>query len=115
MRIGRLNKRIELQRISSDAAADRYGQKTEPWEAYATVWASVSPISGRELTQARQRQSSATHTIKIRNRSDTTAKNRAVMDSRVMNFESVIRPEERGDELVITAIEQTTGATGGYE
>lgn len=64
MNIGKLDKRITLQTRS--ATLDDYGQELNSWSDFATVWANVKPISGREKLRAMAVQSILTHTVTIR-------------------------------------------------
>ena len=47
MRIGTLRHRVELQEPVENQ--DGYGEAERTYTTYATVWASVEPLSGREL------------------------------------------------------------------
>lgn len=64
MEIGRLNKRITVQRRS--ATKDDYGQEQNSWSAVATVWANIKPIGGREKLRAMAIESELSHTIAVR-------------------------------------------------
>jgi len=64
MDIGRLDKRITLQRRS--AVKDDYGQELDTWSDVATVWGNVKPIGGREKLRAMAIGSHLTHTVATR-------------------------------------------------
>ena len=64
MDIGKLDKRITLQIRS--ATLDDYGQELNSWSDFATVWANVKPVSGREKLRAMAIESVLTHTVAIR-------------------------------------------------
>ena len=67
MRAGDLRHRIVIQHHveQQDSAT---GEVTTEWEAYATVWAAVSPLSARDLIAAQASQSEASGRITIRYR-----------------------------------------------
>lgn len=72
IRAGRLKRRVTFQR-NEPATRDDYGQPVENWQDIATVWASIRPLSGRELWYARQTLATATHQIVCRWSAGTTA------------------------------------------
>lgn len=106
MRAGRLRHRITVQSVGS--TYDDYGDLSDSWSTLASVWASISPISGREETIASELSGVVTHSILVRYRSGITAQNRIQFDSRVFQIESVRNWEERNIFLEILAKEVTT-------
>lgn len=68
------------------------------WTTQATVWASITPLSGREFVEAKQRQIDATVRITIRYRADMlpTPNWRVKFGSRIYDIDSVINRDERG-------------------
>jgi SPP1 family predicted phage head-tail adaptor len=62
--IGKLRQRIDIQ--TQTEAKDAYGQDVPTWTTAATRWASIEPLSGRELWQAQQIHPDVTHRITIR-------------------------------------------------
>lgn len=72
MDIGKLDKRITLQTRS--ATLDAYGQELNSWTDYATIWANVRPIGGKEAQRQYDLEkvrpfgveSILTHTVAIR-------------------------------------------------
>lgn len=84
MRAGPLDKRVTLQ--SPGGAGDAYGERSTTWTVVATVWASITPLSARELMAGGQLQGEITHRIQLRYSSTTasiTADWRVVYGSRV--------------------------------
>lgn len=51
--IGKMDRRITIQSLTQGQGT-RYGEPTETWSDWATVWANVYSGSGRELEAARQ-------------------------------------------------------------
>lgn len=68
MDIGRLDKRITIQRRS--ATKDDYGQQLDAWSEVATVWANVKPkvkpSGGREELRAMAIEPELTYTVVVR-------------------------------------------------
>ena len=71
------------------------------------AWASVVPLSGRELERAREVVANATHEVKMRYRDGVNAQKRIRHDNRFLNIESVRNVDERGRELVLTCVEES--------
>lgn len=103
MRLGPLRHRVTFE--SRKTARDEYGQPVEGWDAIATVWASVEPISGRELLTAQQVQTAVTHRIRCRYRTGLEASQRIVFGARYFDIQSLINAMEIGASLEILAIE----------
>jgi len=53
MPIGRMDRRITIQELTQGVGAE-YGEPTETWADFATVWANVYNGGGHEFEQARQ-------------------------------------------------------------
>lgn len=62
--IGKLKHRITLQTMSSKV--DAYGERVDEWVDVKTVWADISPISGKQFYTAKQINSEISHNIYIR-------------------------------------------------
>lgn len=91
MRAGDLRRRITIQQRSS--STDELGQPTTEWTDVATVWADVSPLSGRELlaAQAARAQINGMVTIRYQRQfSDPVAMaaRRILYGSRILNITS---------------------------
>jgi SPP1 family predicted phage head-tail adaptor len=65
-KIGRLDKRVSIQRRSS--TKDSYGQEIDSWTTIAQVWAQVKPLGGKERMRnaAMVVESILTHTVTVR-------------------------------------------------
>jgi len=90
---GRLNKQITIQQVTE--TKNSFGEVSEAWSTYNTVWAEIKPISGKEYFNAESVQSEVTHKIKTRYLSGITTKMRISYDSRVFDIETVINIDER--------------------
>lgn len=105
MRTGTLRHRVELQeRVDTQ---DGTGQAVPTWRTYATVWAAIEPLSGRELIAAKQAQSQATTKMRLRFVDGVGTTDRAVFGSRTYAINSVINPDERNRELHLMCTETT--------
>ena len=95
MRIGPLNKRVAIR--SASTTRDAYGEPIASWSTDATVWASVEPLSGRELVSAQVQHAETTHRVRMRYQPNTTvtAEKRLLYDSRVFEIISVINRKEK--------------------
>ncbi|SEJ31649.1 phage head-tail adaptor, putative, SPP1 family [Azotobacter beijerinckii] len=106
MRVGSLRHRLTFQRRQT--GTDDFGQPLAGWEDIATVWASIEPISGRELLAAQQTQGEITHRIRCRYRDGLSTASRALFKERVFDLQSVINPRELNASLEILANEGLT-------
>lgn len=98
-----LNHRIELQSLGAGQSST--GQPNGAWSTYATVFAAVEPISGREYFNASGERAEVTHKIKLRVGPSVVPKHRALFGARVFNIRSVLNIEERGRYLQLMATE----------
>ncbi|WP_442965062.1 phage head closure protein [Pseudomonas sp. JS3066] len=106
MRAGKLRHRITFQ--ARQLGADDFGQPSQSWLEIATVWASVEPISGRELLAAQQVHGETTHRIRCRYLEGITSSARVLFGSRVFDIQTLINSDELGASLEILAKEGPT-------
>lgn len=107
MNPGELKHRISVQKFAK--IEDGGGGFTEEWIDLfdpPEIWASINPLSGRELFVAMQIQSMVSHKIKIRYRSGITNKHRVEYKGRVYNILAVIDKQERHKELELMCEEE---------
>lgn len=93
MRAGKLRHKVTLQ--SKSETRDDTGQVFRDWSDTATIYASVEPLSGRELVNAQAIESETTYRITIRHLAGVTTEQRIKFGSRYFEILSVINPEER--------------------
>jgi SPP1 family predicted phage head-tail adaptor len=107
MIIGTLNKRVTIQAPASSASDGAGGTvAAAPWVDLATVWASISPLIGRELLAAQAVQAETSHRVTIRFRSGVSAKCRILLGTRVFRVVAPPRDtDERHRELVLDCAE----------
>jgi SPP1 family predicted phage head-tail adaptor len=97
VKIGRLRHRIIIEQATETQDAD--GSVIETWSIYATAWASIEPLSGREYIAAQSTQADVTHRIRLRYLSGVTPKMHVNYSSRIFNILSVININEQNREL----------------
>ena len=105
MRAGRMRQRITIQQTTESRTSS--GAVTDSWGTYATVWADVIPVSGKEKFAAQEHHSEVTHRFRIRYNSGVTTKMRISYDSRIFNIRSVINLDERNRTTEMIAVEET--------
>lgn len=84
---------------SSTPTRNGFGEAVDVWSTYATVWAEITPMSGREYVLAKQRDADLTTRIRIRHRSDVLARHRVLFGARVFDIDAVLNVGERQREL----------------
>ena len=104
MNAGQLHHRIALQSVTAYSKNDA-GEKLPTWTTYATVWASVKPVSGDETIRGVSSESEVTHSIMIRYNSTVGPKNRVLFGSRVFNISNVLNTYEKGVWMTLKCVE----------
>lgn len=108
MRAGTLNKRISIQ--SLQGGVDGFGQPLESsWTEFASVRASIIPITGNEKFLSNVDFAKTTHQIKFRFIDGINASMRAIYNGREFRFISVFDSMERNRELIVKATESING------
>lgn len=74
--IGALSERVTFQVEAT--VGDGGGGTKKAWQDYATSWAEVWPVSGRERLQAGQLSATASHRLRVARRDDITEAMRVV-------------------------------------
>ena len=64
MQAGKLNRRVNV--LKPNHTVDQYGQQTTGYETFATVWANIKPIGGKEKLRAMAYDTVLTHELTIR-------------------------------------------------
>jgi SPP1 family predicted phage head-tail adaptor len=105
MRAGKLRHRIVIQEKSVTRTAS--GAETVSWAEYDTLWASVEPLSGRELEMAKQLHDEISVRMWIRYRSGVAPEMRVSWDSRTFDVVSVLNTAERDIKMQLMCREVT--------
>ena len=103
MRAGRLRHRVTIQQPSS--STNSRGGKIKSWSDLATVWASIEPLSGREIEQDFQLEPETTTRIVMRYKSGLTSNMRIKYGSRYYKILGITNTNERNYELIVNAVE----------
>ena len=102
MRIGKSDRRIEIQRATE--TTNGYGEKVETWSELATVWAELMKTSGQKEAISNQQDTAAkTLTFKIRSSSTTrgiTPKDRVIYSGDTFDIKG-IDEIGRNDQLLL--------------
>jgi SPP1 family predicted phage head-tail adaptor len=104
MRAGLLRNRVTIQTRSE--STDDFGEIDFSWSNSATVWATIEPLSGKELMNAQQAGASVSHKISMRYKSGVNPKDRISYDSRTFEIESVRNFRERDISLELMCREE---------
>ncbi len=96
---GRLSERIAIEQKSVTRAAN--GEEVVTWTTYATTWAEVTPLRGREFFAAAQMQDSIDYRIRIRYRSGVVPQMRIMWRGTPLDIVSVIDVGAMREELEI--------------
>ncbi len=102
MRSGRLSQRVSIARHVE--TTDDYGQLLATTSTFATRWAAIEPIGGREYFTAQGANSDVSVRIRLRYDSAVsglTAGNIVLHNGVTYDIESVINPSMKGEELVL--------------
>lgn len=95
---GQLRHRVNIQRQVETQNA--YGEPEVSWSNVVTdIWASIEPLRGKEFFAAKQFNAEIEARIRMRYRSDVTAKMRILHGSNEYYIDSVINVGERDREL----------------
>lgn len=113
MQIGTLRRRVTFQTRSN--AVDSFGQQITTWSDAFTTWASIEPLSAREMFAAQAVHSEISHRITVRYRLEfanptAVAAVRAVSDGRIFNIHGAIDTDGRRRWLELSV---TEGANNG--
>lgn len=103
MNIGRLRHRVTLQRFGS--APDGAGGYEETWATFATVYAAVEPLRGREFMEAQQTENEVTTRIRIRPKDGIRPDMRVRYKDKTYRIETIINIEERNREMQLMCVE----------
>ena len=103
----RLNKRIIIKH--QPTTQDSYGAPITDvllWETFATVWASMEPINGKEFFAAEQVNAQVSTRIRIRYLSGVKAAMVALYGTRIYNIVAVVDYQEQHKEMQLMCEEQ---------
>ena len=91
--------RIRIESATETQGSD--GSLIQTWHTFATVWASIEPLAGKEYFAAGREQASVSHRIRIRYLPGVSHGMRVNWESRLLEIESAINLWERNRELIL--------------
>jgi len=103
MRSGNLKHKIEIQTYIE--TSNDFGEVTKGYSTFKTVYASITPLAGKEYFASKQLNAEVSHKIECRYLSGVLPNMRILYGARVFNIESVINIREANKTLQIMAVE----------
>jgi SPP1 family predicted phage head-tail adaptor len=103
MNPGDLRHRVIIQRPTE--TKDQYKRPATGWSDFATVWAAVEPLRGREFLLAQNTNTELTVRVRIRYFRGVTPGMRVVYGSRIFDIQSAIDVDERHQEMHLMCAE----------
>ena len=97
MEIGRLNRRIVIERPT--LTQDDTGSYTTVWNQIAKPWADIRYVSGLEAVRSDAPVSVSKASMRIRRRAGVDATCRVLYDGKVFDVKAVL-PDEQGREFI---------------
>ena len=104
MNSGKLNKRITI--LTTVEGTNEAGDTILVPSTFKTVWASVSPTTGRDYVEAKKFQSELTYKFTTRYLADITPDMTIQFKTRIFLIQDIINPFEHNEMLEIMAIER---------
>lgn len=98
MRAGLLRDRVSIETPTD--TRDAAGQPVTAWSTLASRWAQVVEMSGDTPLVGGAPLHAITHEVRMRYSPQITARERIRHRGRVLDIDSVIRPETRSDEMI---------------
>lgn len=93
-----------------EESRNQLGEPALAWTEVCKTWASIRPLSGRELWQAQQVQADVTHAVRMRYRMGIDATMELDLKGRRLKIVAVLNLEERNRTLELLCQEQPIGA-----
>lgn len=97
MKAGKLRHKIIIEQAIN--SIDSYGATTRTWSTYATAWASVEPLTGREYFEQGKVNSEVTTRIRTRYISGVTNLMRVKFGTRIFGIVRINNILERNKEF----------------
>lgn len=109
MRIGALKHRVVIQSLTE--TLDGQGNTVRAWTTFATVWASVEPLSAREFVASQSFQGNVDTRITIRYRAGVLPSMRVLYRGAIYNIQGVLADKDSGIEYL--TLPCSTGVNDG--
>ena len=104
MDFSKLRHRITFQKPGG-TVKNSMGEDVPVYSDFATVWAAVEPLKGREYAEAQKIRAETTLRVTTRYLSGITTDMRIVHRNKTLNIASVLNIDERNIELQIMAVD----------
>lgn len=101
---GKLRHRIVIE--AKTVTQDTFGDLTETWATFATVWAAIEPLSVRDFIASSQVQAGVSARITIRALSGLLPSMRISYRSKVYNIAGILPDKDSGLEYVTLAVSE---------
>lgn len=95
--------RMEVQEVVSEP--DAMGQPTQIWKTIQVRWASILPLTARELYFTKTVRPETSHRITLRYFAGLTSSNRLKMGVRIFNILGLINENEIKKTWLVDAVE----------
>ncbi len=104
MTAGALRHRVVVEQTTESQSAS--GAVSDTWTAFATRWASIEALTGRERFEAQQLDADVDYRIEMRFLAGVTPKMRVKFGTRLFDIGAAFDPKGRKRKLVILAKEE---------
>ncbi len=98
--------KITIQQFTS--TQDSAGQPVEAWTTFATTWASIEPLIGKEYFASQQEQAETNIKIRFYHIPNVDPVMRVVYGTRTFEIKSVINYKEQNRETLLMCYEKVT-------
>jgi len=109
MESGRLRHRVVVEQVA--LSGDAMSQPTETWTTYATLWADIQPLRGREFIAAQAANSEVTVKVITRYKSGISPKWRLKYGTQIYLILEIVNPGMKNKSLEFMCKEQPQSAT----
>ncbi len=99
MKAGALRHKVIIEKPTE--VTNSIGEIITTWSTFATVWAEILPLSGKEYWSSKQVNSEVTGKIRIRYKSGITPKMRVKYGTRIFNIEAIMNYLEKNIEIIL--------------
>lgn len=99
---------VDIQSLQGSTARGTRGQSSKAFAPLETIQCSITPLSGRELTQAREIVPSATHRVEAYYTTNLKPHHRLLYGDRVLNIEAVQNDGERDRYCSVLCTEEVS-------
>lgn len=88
MRAGQLRERVTIQQ--KVVTQNAFGEEVITWTTFATTWADVEPLTGREFIEQARREAEISYKVTIRYRTGIVPYMRISWESKTLRIEAVM-------------------------